>query len=285
MNFTGFDYLIYFKYKNSYLIKYLEAGDSLAVSKRYDEFKLQIKMIDGSEQEQNQGDDETERASYPEELQVQQELVEDMRSSKYDFKNWSSLIPLSVLKNKLKLEDSSYLTNGTSLYTFIRKTQSDILANEQVIDINLMPPMILKNCLPFAIKLTFYDSSDVLQEITFKKEEEKNLFCFSMAKSAHVDISIPDFETVKGFKLFNLERYRSMEDVIQIFDRYGRSTLIYSQIQRKQAGQRIIFYCKKMMIDSIDSELIYYYKRPDAFSSAKDMMRNMIPFVNLGAQR
>ena len=151
-----------------------------------------------------------------------------MRNPKYGFKSWSSLIPLLVLKNKLKLEDSSYLTNGPSLYTFIRKTRSDIIANEDVIDINFMPPMIVKNCLPFAIKLKFYDSSDVLQEIVFKKEEEKNLFCFSMAKSAYVDIFLPDFETIQGFKLFNLERYKVMEDIIQIFDRYGRSTLIYS---------------------------------------------------------
>ena len=151
-----------------------------------------------------------------------------MRNQKYGFKNWSSLIPLSVLKNKLKLEDSSYLTNGPSLYTFIRKTRSDIIASEEVIDINFMPPMIVKNCLPFAIKLKFYDSSGVLQEIVFEKEEEKNLFCFSMAQSAVVDISLPDFETIKGFKLFNLERYTELEDVIRIQDRYGRSTLIYS---------------------------------------------------------
>jgi len=122
VNFTGFDYLIYFKYKNSYLLKYLESGDSLAVSKRYDDFKVQIKMIDESEQDQNKGGKEMGRATHPEELQVHQELVEDMRNSKYGFKNWSSLIPLSVLKNKLKLEDSSYLTNGISLSTFIRKT-------------------------------------------------------------------------------------------------------------------------------------------------------------------
>lgn len=184
VNFTGFDYLIYFRYKNSCLVKHLESGDSLAVSQRYDDFKVQIKMIANDEQQQHQKDANVERSKYPEELRAQQELIDDMRNQKYGFKNWSSLIPLSVLKNKLRLEDSSYLTNGPSLYTFIRKTRSDIIANEEVIDINFMPPMIVKNCLPFAIKLKFYDSSDVLQEIVFKKEEEKNLFCFSMAKSA-----------------------------------------------------------------------------------------------------
>ena len=40
-----------------------------------------------------------------------------------------------------------------------------------------------------------------------------------------------------------------------------------------------------MMIDTIDSELLYYYKRPDGNSTGKDVMRNMIPFVNLSLQR
>jgi hypothetical protein len=51
VNFTGFDYLIYFRYKNSCLIKHLESGDSLAVSQRYDDFKVQIKMIANNEQQ------------------------------------------------------------------------------------------------------------------------------------------------------------------------------------------------------------------------------------------
>lgn len=33
--------------------------------------------------------------------------------------------------------------------------------NEEAIDINLMPPMIIRNCLPFAISFKFIDSSDV----------------------------------------------------------------------------------------------------------------------------
>lgn len=68
VNFTGFDYLVYFKYKNSCLIKHLESGDSLAVSKRYDDFKVQIKMID--DVERNEHHEGGQRRSYPEELRV-----------------------------------------------------------------------------------------------------------------------------------------------------------------------------------------------------------------------
>ena len=63
------------------------------------------------------------------------------------------------------MEESSFLKNDTSLFTFIKKTKSQILSNsdEEVIDINLMSPMIVKNCLPFEVTFSFMDSSDVKQ--------------------------------------------------------------------------------------------------------------------------
>ena len=154
----------------------------------------------------------------------------DMRDPKLGFKNWSALIPVRVLKEKLGMEESSYLTNDVSKYTFIKKTKSDILSVERAIDINLMPPMIIKNCLPFDITLKFKDSSDVSQSLKFEKEEEKNLFCFSMAHTAEVDLILPEFEVIRGFKIFNLDKYLSMEEVIPLEDRYGRKTSIYTQI-------------------------------------------------------
>ena len=47
VNFTGFDYLINFAFgKKSRLLKYLESGDSLPLSRRFDDCTVQIKMID-----------------------------------------------------------------------------------------------------------------------------------------------------------------------------------------------------------------------------------------------
>jgi len=57
-----------------------------------------------------------------------------------------------------------------------------------------------------------------------------------MAKSVIVDISIPDFMPLNGFKLFNIEEYKEFEDYFVIEDRYGRKSVIYIQIQRKIAG-------------------------------------------------
>ena len=46
VNFTGFDYLVYFKMKEQFIIKFLESGDSIPMSRKFDESKMQIKMID-----------------------------------------------------------------------------------------------------------------------------------------------------------------------------------------------------------------------------------------------
>ena len=185
-----------------------------------------------------------------------------MRDERLGFKSWSAQIPVNVFKRRLKMEESSFLSGGPSKFTFIRKTRSDIITSQDAIDINLMPPLIVKNCLPVDFELEFYDTTNVLQKIHFAKQEEKNLFCFSMAHTIIVDLIIPGFKTFPNFKIFNLEKYHFLENKIQIVDLQGRKTKIYTQIQRKNAGQRVIFYSKKLLIDSLDSSLRYAYELP-----------------------
>ena len=95
----------------------------------------------------------TGRIRQVEEIQDITSNVTDFRDSSLGFKNWSALIPLVVLKHRLNFNEGSYLTNGQSLFTFIRKTKAEYLLTDRIIDINLMPPMIVKNCLPFNLCL------------------------------------------------------------------------------------------------------------------------------------
>ena len=88
-------------------------------------------------------------------------LIHDMRDEQHGFSNWTAMIAIKVLKEKLKMDCTSYLTNDTSLFTLIKKTRSNLMINDEAIDINLMPPMIIKNCLPFKMRLSFKDSSGV----------------------------------------------------------------------------------------------------------------------------
>ena len=99
---------------------------------------------------------------------------------------------------------------------------------DKIVDINLMPPMIVKNCLPFDLVLKYRDSSKVLQKELFGKNETKNLFCFTMAHSVQVEVHINGFEPKKDFKIFNLEEYKNMEDKIELEDRHGRKSIIYT---------------------------------------------------------
>lgn len=105
-----------------------------------------------------------------------------MRSTAHKFENWSAAIPLVSLKgNKLGMEASSFLTCNKSLYTFIKKTRSTILCSGEAIDINLMAPMKVRNCLPLNMVLKFIDSSGVEVEVALNKNEEKSLYCLNMA--------------------------------------------------------------------------------------------------------
>jgi len=237
VNFTGYDYLISFSFgKKARLLKYLESGDSLPLSRRFDDCAIQIKMIDDDliKELKANGTPIDEKTGHFQLAEFQRlkrgDPPADFRDAKLGYCNWSALIPIRVLKERLGMEESSYLTNAKSKYTFIKKTRSEIMSFELAIDINLMPPVIICNCLPFKMTMKFVDSSDVPQTITLDKEEEKNLFCFSMAKTIAVELEVPDFLPVENYKLFNLEKFKVRETKIWLKDRHGRSTAIYTQM-------------------------------------------------------
>jgi hypothetical protein len=283
VNFTGFHCLVYFRHQDAFLLKYLESGDSLSLPQRLDDFTIQIKMITRENESESRDPEEKQRPLMEEEILVQREYIKDMRKTSHNLTNWSAAIPLASLKGeKLKMEESSFLTCATSLYTFIKKTYSDILASRDAVDINLMPPMIVKNCLPLSVTIKFVDSSNVQQEVHLEKDAERNLFCLNMASSVVADLHLQGFKPIRGFKLFNLQKYGVLEWALPIEDRYGRASTIYTLNLRKSAGQKVIFYCKQLLIDTIDSEINYYYRRP---KDEADVLRTMIPFVNLGLQR
>lgn len=183
MNRTGYDYLIHLRFHDHSILKYLESGDSLPLAMRFDESRIQIKLIEGDKKDIRE---------------VEYDNIQDFRDPKLGFTNWSALIPLIILKERLNFNEGSYLTNSKSRFTFIRKTKEPVyLMNDKIIDINLMPPLIVKNCLPFKLYLSYVDSSQVAQKKIFEKNEQKNLFCFSMAQSVEVDLFISGFNVKK----------------------------------------------------------------------------------------
>ena len=51
MNRTGYDYLIHLRFQNHSILKYLESGDSLPLAMRFDESRIQIKLIEGDKKD------------------------------------------------------------------------------------------------------------------------------------------------------------------------------------------------------------------------------------------
>jgi hypothetical protein len=58
--------------------------------------------------------------------------------------SWSQELPVYALKKVIKTNSPGYLRHGLT-YTFFRKVQSDYIDTYNIV---LMPPLVLKNCLP-----------------------------------------------------------------------------------------------------------------------------------------
>lgn len=107
------------------------------------------------------------------------------------------------------------------------------------------------------------------------------MFCFTMSYSIQVEILIEGFKR-KTFTIFNLEKYNSPEDTIELEDLQGRRTAIYTKISRKNTGQKVVFYCKKALIDSLESEIEFFYRAPASLArraSRAEIVQLMIPCI------
>lgn len=286
INFTNYDYLIHFRFKTYSVVKYLEKGESLPLTMRFDDSMIQFKMIDQDsnpecyEQSKHEQSKTAKKQQLPEELRAQSEDVVDFSDPRYKYQNWTKLIPPFYLKERLKVDGCCFLTNNISKFTFFKKTRADHF--EKIIDIALMPPMVVKNCLPFKIKLSFIDSSNVPKTEEFELNEEKSLVCFKMDTSIEVELDIQGFQTTTVM-LFNLDNYLQTETVIDLEDTQGRRTKIYTSISRQNSGQKTVFYCKRLLVDCLDSNIEYFFRQPQKSlfgANVDEIMRTMIPFVN-----
>ena len=120
--------------------------------------------------------------------------------------------------------------------------------------------------------------------ITLGKQEEKFLFCFAMNESIVVDIELADFETIKGYKLFNLQRIKVRRTRIPIrqnvANRFEFHSMIYARMASDNAGLRVLFYCKKLLIDDAGSWVRYIYQKPSAFAATiPEIIGSSVPYV------
>lgn len=86
------------------------------------------------------------------------------------------MLVLKALKNKLPVNKTTFLKHGKT-YTIIKKEAAEFA---DAFDINFRPPLIVKNCLPIPIIISYIDSNGDTDTLDLSKEEEKHIFVFNL---------------------------------------------------------------------------------------------------------
>lgn len=98
------------------------------------------------------------------------------------------MLVIRALKVKLPVNRATFLKHGKT-FTIIKKEPSEF---EEAFDINFRPPLLLKNCLPVSIVVSFIDSNGESDSIDLQKEEEKHIFVFNLQESIKISILVGD---------------------------------------------------------------------------------------------
>lgn len=86
------------------------------------------------------------------------------------------MLPINALKQKLPVDKTTFLKHGKT-FTIIKKEKADF---NDAYDITFRPPLLLKNCLPVPILITYEDSNGQYDSFDLLKEEEKHVFVFNL---------------------------------------------------------------------------------------------------------
>ena len=116
--------------KNSASVKHLKAGGCLPIPESYNQSVMQVKL----------------------------------GSNDHD-SDWSDEWPVYALKKIVQVDQPGYLRHGLT-HSFFRK---EVAKHEETYDIVLMPPLVLQNCLPVDLQISFVDSNKKMQKISLTK--------------------------------------------------------------------------------------------------------------------
>ena len=102
--------------------------------------------------------------------------------------DWSDKWQIYALKKVVEIDQPGYLKHGNT-YTYFRK---QLGYTQDTFDICLMPPLVLQNCLPVELKITFIDINGRRQCITLQREETRNIFDFDLQAKINLTVQIDD---------------------------------------------------------------------------------------------
>jgi hypothetical protein len=61
-------------------------------------------------------------------------------------------------------------------------------------DIKILPPLVLKNCMPCLLEIQFVDSKGQQERIILEKQDSRNLFRFDLQTDIRLKVKAPGYE-------------------------------------------------------------------------------------------
>lgn len=146
-------------------------------------------------------------------------------------------------------KDKTFLAHGSS-YTFLSKTRdSDVHTCH---NLNLLVPIIVKNCLPFNIDVTVPGSR---QTYFIIKGEESYFMSHDLVESFVMQLKIDGF---KFTRVVVDPQTKETEKKVKIKDIDGLTLTLFININRDRAGLELLLYSKVSIINYTGLNLDLY---------------------------
>lgn len=187
-----------------------------------------------------------------------QSLMKIKLRSEHD-SDWSDEYQVYALKRIVDVDQPGYLRHG-STFTFFRKEQSDM--DSEAFDIVLMPPLVLQNCLPVEVTVSFVDSNKQLQKIPLGKEETRNVFSFDLQQEIKLQVAVPGYSKALLKLDTRVEVKKESRVQLHMNDDAGRKLVLHVNLSSKAAGFKVQFHLTNCLINQTGQNLLFFYERP-----------------------
>jgi len=129
-----------------------------------------------------------------------------------------------------------------------------------------MPPLVLLNCLPVELKVSFIDINGKMQRILLAREETRNIFDFDLQDKIQLTLGI-ESDGYDSPCLLVLDTKKDLRDeeeklTLLIKDSAMRRLLIRVKVSQKTAGFKVSFYVANCLINNTAQNLLFFYKEP-----------------------
>lgn len=154
-----------------------------------------------------------------------------------DSENWSQMFYPKEILEQLEIDkEKSYVAHDME-YTFLSKeVDSDV---NICYNLNLLPPVIVKNCLPCNINVKVPSRRD--REFFILKGEESYFLSYDLVDVFEIDLKLDGFE----YTTVKIDAKNPGSEVkIKMKDENGNNLSLFARIEKQRAGFEMVIYSK-----------------------------------------